>query len=84
MAFRQRLPYCHGLKKPCNHQFSEWIFGLEPQYIIAKLNFICSCVNIGWRNTCFHHCQNAIVHESGHLEMCFEGLSRYKASFPDF
>jgi hypothetical protein len=27
---------------------------------------------------------NAIVHESGHLEMRFEGLSRYKASFPDF
>jgi hypothetical protein len=32
----------------------------------------------------FTICQNAIVHESGHLEMCFEGLSRYKASFPDF
>jgi hypothetical protein len=32
----------------------------------------------------FTICQNAIVHESGHLEMRFEGLSRYKASFPDF
>jgi hypothetical protein len=60
------------------------ILALSHNYIIAKLNFICSCVNIGWRNTCFSPFVKIIVHESGHLEMRFEGLSRYKASFPDF
>jgi hypothetical protein len=58
-------------------------FGLEPQ-LHHQTEFYLQLRQYWMAKYLFSPFVKMLLCMSGHLEMCFEGLSRYKASFPDF